>query len=60
MQEPTNLKKLKQLKQSYTYAKLSQLTGISENNLIRWITETVKISPAYEFILKQRLEKIGY
>ena len=56
----TNLQKLKQLKRSYTYAKLSQLVNISENNLIRWITETVQISPAYEEILNSRLTKIGY
>jgi succinate dehydrogenase flavin-adding protein (antitoxin of CptAB toxin-antitoxin module) len=56
----SNLDKLKQLKRSYTYAKLSQLLNISENNLVRWITETVKISPAYEELLNQKLTKIGY
>ena len=51
------LTKLRILKKTTTYAKLSQQTGISECSLIRWITGRHKISQAWEQVLKMRLEQ---
>lgn len=50
------LEALKAFKKPRTFAKAAHELGISERQLIRWIKGEHTISPAWDALLRQRLE----
>lgn len=53
------IERLKALKrqQGLSYAKLSQLTGAPEQNLIRWMTGKHQMSFAWQALIEARLSE---